>query len=290
VQAQPISPVPPPEEYQWLIDHSPHLISRHDLQGTYLYASPAWAALTGYSQQELLGHSIYDFLLQMDAEGLRCAALGAQSRQSIPPIEYQVRRKDGTYAWVETICKPASNGSAAHEVVAYTRDISELKHISSALDMLSRGMDHVTSDDFFRPFVSHVTFALRANYAFVTEVNPDNTRVKMLAFWKGEDFGAPLEYALQGTPCDAVINQGKTCYYPIGIQALFPSDRDLVALKAQGYFGIPIYNSQHKVIGHLAVLHARPLHISDWQRSVLKLFALRAGMELERLHEERGNA
>jgi PAS domain S-box-containing protein len=260
------------------------------MQGTYLYASPAWAALTGYSQRELLDHSIYDFLLQTDVEGLRRATLSAISRQNSPPLEYQIRRRDGTYAWLETTCKPRGNGSPPHEIIAYTRDISEMKHISSALDMLSRGMDNLTSEDFFRPFVSHVTFALRANYAFVTEVNADHTRVKMLAFWKGEDFGTPVEYTLQGTPCDAVINQGKTCYYPIGIQALFPSDRDLVALNAQGYFGIPIYDSHHRIIGHLAVLHAKPLRISNWQQSILKLFALRAGVELERQREERGHS
>lgn len=105
----------------------------------------------------------------------------------------------------------------------------------------------------------------------------------MWAFWKGDNFAKPLAYPLANTPCDRVINAGETCYYPVGVQALFPKDQDLVDLNAQGYVGIPIKDSAGAIIGHLAVIDQRPLKLQDYEMSILKIFSRYAAVEMERL-------
>jgi hypothetical protein len=207
------------------------------------------------------------------------------TRHTTQTIEYRLRRKDGAVVWLETTCQALVDKQTSENgtVAAFTRSITEQKHIEEAIEMLSRGAAAVTSEDFFRPFVSHVAYAMRASFAFVTETNPEHSRVRMLAFWKGNDFGAPFEYELADTPCDSVINQGKTCYYPVGVQAMFPKDQDLVSLKAQSYVGIPIYNAAGTVIGHLAVLDSKPMQIKEREMSILRIFAMRAGAELARI-------
>jgi formate hydrogenlyase transcriptional activator len=52
--------------------------------------------------------------------------------------------------------------------------------------------------------------------------------------------------------------------------------------------GLPILNTAAQVIGHLAVLDDKPMPADARGMAVLKIFAARAGAELERLHAEEG--
>jgi GAF domain-containing protein len=192
---------------------------------------------------------------------------------------------------MESICRGVVNGTLKpKEVMVYSRDISRTKQFEGALQILARWGDQIAQDeDYFRQMVSHITSALNVSYAFISETNTEKTKVRMLAFWKGKDFGVPFEYPLADTPCDNVINEGRTCYYPLGVQSVFPKDQDLVSLNAQGYIGLPAYDSEGKVIGHLAVLDDQPMKLDDPKLWLLKIFALQIGLALERMKRTKLN-
>ncbi len=146
------------------------------------------------------------------------------------------------------------------------------------------GTASATGGDFFRSLARHLASALGVRYAFVTQCLGDQ-RARMLAFWKGGDFGDPVEYDVGETPCRTVL-AGHTAFYPRQVQALFPDDADLVALQAESYLGVPMFSTDGQVIGHLAVLDSAPMAESRQHESVLKIFAARAAAELERLQAE----
>jgi formate hydrogenlyase transcriptional activator len=75
---------------------------------------------------------------------------------------------------------------------------------------------------------------------------------------------------------------GETCHHGDDVQSLFPRDRDLAELGAQSYLGIPIADSSAQVIGHMAVLDDKPMARDPRVESILRVFAVRAGAELER--------
>lgn len=273
-------------DFRMLVERAPQLISRHNKAGIYLYASPSYTRLLGYSPDTVLGRSLYEFVHPAEVDLLRTACARAWSQDFLQPILCRVLNKQGECVWVELLCQSdRSTGS----LLIYGQNGAAFKYMEDALRILARGTDSLHDLDFFRALVSQVAAALRMPFAFVTEHVEAKTRVRMLAFWQGQDFGSPFEYALTGTPCDDVINQGKSCYYPNNIQSIFPHDRDLVTLAAQGYIGVPIYDSEENVIGHLAVLDSRPISIDDREMSILKIFALRAGVELERMQAKRAS-
>lgn len=274
------------EFHRLLVEGAPDLIARLNPDGVFTYASPAARDLTGFDSGELLGRSLCSLLpYSLDSDRVRKSFNTLKTQSSAQTVDYRLRRKDGGYVWLETTFKPVRDPETKtlYEVMAFSHNVTKAKQIETALQFLSRGSDALTFDDFFRPLVSHVAAALQVNYAFITEAIEDHTKVRMLAFWKGEDFADPFEYGLADTPCDSVINEGKMCYYPLGIQGIFPKDQDLVSLNAQGYVGIPIGDLAGKVIGHLAILDRKPIKLDDPQLWILKLFAARAGTELERL-------
>jgi hypothetical protein len=173
-------------------------------------------------------------------------------------------------------------------LLAVSRDVTERKRSDEMFQAIAEGTASVTGSDFFYSLVRHLASALQVRYAFVAECFVAECRgeqtkcARSRAFWKGESFGENFEYEVPRTPCMGVLN-GKLCHHAARVQELFPDDKDLVALGAESYLGIPLVGSSGEVIGHMAILDNKPMHEASVEISVLKVFAGRAGAELERL-------
>ena len=148
------------------------------------------------------------------------------------------------------------------------------------LRSLVEGTVASTGSDFLRELVRHVAGALGIHYAFVGYLLPES-RIRTLAFWKGDDYVDQVEYSLDGTPCTKVI-QGETCHYAQDVQKLFPRDQDLVDLGVSSYLAVPLKDSKHKVLGHLVAMDMKPMVLTPDEIEVFKLFGERAGVELYR--------
>ena len=164
--------------------------------------------------------------------------------------------------------------------------IVEPQSASETLAHISEGIAAATGEAFFRSLVRHLADALAVNYAFVTEcANPQQTRVRALAFWDGVKFVKDIEYGLRGTPCAEVLG-GEVCSHPERLQLLFPDDQDLAALGAESYLGVPLTDAHGKVLGHLVVMDVQRRIFDDHELRILRIFAGRAGAELERSRAE----
>ena len=160
------------------------------------------------------------------------------------------------------------------------------KPSEQVLSHITEGVAGATGQEFFRSLVKHLAQALAVHYAFITEcIDPPQSSVRALAFWDGAGFAHDFEYPLRGTPCEKVI-EGHICLHPERLQQLFPEDTDLARLGAESYAGVPLPDSHGKVLGHLVVMDDKPMDDPPPGLSVLKVFAARAGAELERVKAE----
>ena len=165
--------------------------------------------------------------------------------------------------------------------------MENLAEVSFMLHHITEGTVQFIGNEFFRQLAQHLADALHVRYCFVTECTDDSqTNLRALAFWDGRGFAQNVAYGVRGTPCEKVID-GNICSYPERIQQLFPEDEGLVTLGAESYAGVPLPNSQGKVLGHLAVMDNRPRVFGENELRVLRIFAHRAGIELERVRAER---
>jgi len=76
------------------------------------------------------------------------------------------------------------------------------------------------------------------------------------------------------------------CSYPSGVQQLFPEDRLLADMKVEGYVGTPLFDSSGRALGLMVVLYSRPIANPKLAESMLQIFAVRAGAELEQRRTE----
>lgn len=148
------------------------------------------------------------------------------------------------------------------------------------LRSLVEGTVASTGGDFLRELVKHVAAALGIRYAFVGYLLPES-RIRTLAFWKGDGYMNQVEYSLEGTPCTKVI-QGDTCHYAHDVQKLFPHDQDLVTLGVASYLAVPLKDPKGKVLGHLVAMDVKPMVLTADEIEVFKLFGERAGVEIYR--------
>src|SRR5262245_14490853 len=79
------------------------------------------------------------------------------------------------------------------------------------------------------------------------------------------------------------VLKGEPGVYEQGVQQLFPDDRDLVALGAESYLGVPTLDPGGPIVGHLVILDDKPMTETSRALAILRVFAARAGAELARL-------
>ncbi|HEY3445427.1 MAG TPA: ATP-binding protein [Myxococcales bacterium] len=142
--------------------------------------------------------------------------------------------------------------------------------------------------DFFTALVSFLGEKLGVEYALVDELLPDQKRARTVGLYASGKVAPSIEYELRGTPCENVIGKS-LCWYPSGIQALFPDDPLLREMGAESYLGIPLWNSRGGPIGLIAVVGKRPMANRAEAEAVLQIVAVRCAHELEhqRSEEER---
>src|SRR5262249_37658883 len=138
----------------------------------------------------------------------------------------------------------------------------------------------------FQSLVRHLASALDVHYAFVAEFIEHQFKARTLAFWARDWIRDNVEFDLAGTPCEEVV-RGGLCHHPSGVREKFPHDQDAVEMGIESYLGLPLLDGDGKVLGHLAAFDDRPMSTEPRRLFVFRIFAARAGAELERLHAER---
>ncbi len=145
------------------------------------------------------------------------------------------------------------------------------------LRIISEGTAAVIGGDFFRSLAYHIIISTGIRYAIVTEcANIAKTRVRTLVYIEREHFLDNFEYDLSDTPCEIVM-KGQNYYCSADLDAFFEKEEGV-----KSYFGVPIFLSNAEVIGHIAIFDTKPMTVTSRQLNILKIFASRAGAEIER--------
>jgi len=95
------------ERFRRLAVNAPDIIAESRLDGILTYVSPACAAITGFTPEELVGRPFRDLSEPEDSQKIleMCQTVFASRGAIAPwPVEFRARRKTGEEIWLE--CKP----------------------------------------------------------------------------------------------------------------------------------------------------------------------------------------
>ncbi|GAB2584109.1 ATP-binding protein [Spirosoma areae] len=246
-----------------------------DQQGRVYRANKAAAALLNYSIEELTKLTFFDFTTEHNAESFARLWQSLEKLQTLT-FEMKQRRKNGTTLQAEVGMNFIDFESHKY-LCCFFRDVTERSQLDETLRLISEGTAGVTGLDFFQTLVRHITQTLQVQFALVTEcTNVEKTRVRTLAYAEDDRLLENIEYDLAGTPC-SIVMQGRDFYYPYDVSLNFNKDAGV-----ESYVGVPIYDRDGLVIGHIAICDQRPLLNQQKYLSILRIFASRSGAEIER--------
>lgn len=124
------------ERLQLLAEHSTDMIAMHAPNGRYLYVNEVVTEILGYKPSEIINTLPLDYVHPDDKAALIAAfkiAFDAGGKRQLG--EFRMRRKDGSYIWVETSERqlPAKNDEEHLRTVTVSRDVEDRHAAAVAL-------------------------------------------------------------------------------------------------------------------------------------------------------------
>ncbi|NEQ43548.1 MAG: PAS domain S-box protein [Leptolyngbya sp. SIOISBB] len=267
--------------YATLAATAPVGIFRTDIAGNCTYVNDRWSQISGFSAEETLGPGWRNAVDPDDLDWVAAAWQQANEQETSFHREFHLLRPDGQTVWVYV--QAEAERDATGQMVGYVgthTDISDRKQAELAIKNLIEGTT-VTGADFFPSLVLHITQALGVPYGLVSELRDGELYV--LAFAANGTLKPTFSYSPSPTPCKFALRDGRF-YVESSVQEKFPVGPDLLEINADSYLGIAIPNSQGQAIGALCILDTKPIQQVQRAEEILRVFATRAGAELERQH------
>ncbi len=121
-------------QYELLAGHIRDVISIHDAEGRFVYASPSCLQISGYRPDELVGER-YELQVHPDDRSLLAETFAKNLRGEATSIEWRFQHKAGHWVWFETSATPLPDGGRGRGagVVTSTRDITARKLVETQL-------------------------------------------------------------------------------------------------------------------------------------------------------------
>ncbi len=117
-----------------LAENATDVICLHELDGEYLYVSPAAKAVWGYKPEELLGKNPHEFFHPDEMETVLQSHTTTVEGKSRVSLTYRFRHKSGDYIWLETRTNPVFNEKGMPvNLVTVSRDVSG--HLETQLSL-----------------------------------------------------------------------------------------------------------------------------------------------------------
>lgn len=133
--------------YRLLTENVRDVISRHTIDGKFLYVSGSCQTVLGYAPADLLDRDIHDFIHPDDA-----GDAWDNPDRATTAVTYRMRCAGGDYKWMQTTIRPMRHPhtDALCELICVSRDITEQKNAENALrqahDELERRVEERTAE------------------------------------------------------------------------------------------------------------------------------------------------
>jgi PAS domain S-box-containing protein len=86
-------------QFRLLAENSSDMISRHDVDGNFLYVSPACHTLLGYTPEELIGLPVITLVHPDDVKQIMDLLTSSKWDDPTAAIPYRARHKNGVYIY-----------------------------------------------------------------------------------------------------------------------------------------------------------------------------------------------
>ncbi len=177
----------------------------------------------------------------------------------------------------------------SQEIALAARLVEERRarqRVEKAISEITEAVSTHSGEEFFKVLAEQLAHILQPDGVGISVLSEGETDVvETLVFWLDGEIQPNVSYPLAGTPCEQVIGK-KVCVFGADVQSQFPEDDILRQMGIEAYLGIPLFDSTGRPLGLQFALFRRPLVEATFEESVMRIFAARVGLEIERQNSE----
>ncbi|NMO08459.1 PAS domain S-box protein [Methanobacterium subterraneum] len=132
------------EQLRFITDNMSDVVGQINSEGIITYFSPSIKQFTGFNPSDVLGKGLSDLVHPDDQEIVSGVIQQAIITRQPVTIEYQVKKSDGSYLWVEALGKAVYDAEGNFESLVFnSRDITDRKNAEKELKHSEEKYRHV---------------------------------------------------------------------------------------------------------------------------------------------------
>jgi len=280
--------------YRALLDNMPSAAFRCALEAgwTVQFISGGAEAIYGLPEAEFRGPrrtGLDTRVHPKDYPRLQAALARAMADKATVDLEYRITRFDGETRWVHEQSQASLDPDTATVVLdGVITDVTDRKRADEAsqrrrdlLLHIAEGTAGATGGQFFDTLTRELAYVLGVDHVLVAEISSGaGPTMRTVSAFAHTAHVPKFEYPVSGTASGQVIADGVSSYAS-AVQAQFPTDRLLADLGVESYLGAPLLSANREAIGILVVLHSKTVPDIPFAETLLRIFAARAGAELD---------
>jgi PAS domain S-box-containing protein len=269
-----------------ILENTKAVIFAKDREGYYIFANHELERAVRRPASEIVGRTDHEIWPAELAERFRRNDLKVlEHRQA---LEFEVTDAAGSRERTFHSFKfPLFDADGVpYAVCGIATDISERKRLEDALRSAALAVSSAQGPTVFQELARFLAATLKVDCAFIA-VPLDGAPgwMRVLAFCLDGRVRENFDYAISGTACETVVGKAFKLY-PSRLHEAFPSDTDFADLGFESYAGFPLTSSAGGPLGLVAIVSRAVMTEGEFIEAVLKIFAVRAGAELERMRGE----
>ena len=250
-----------------------------------LEANITAAKLLCNSQKMLVGQQLTRFILPEDHEiyYLHCKQLKETSKPQV--LELRMVKENGLPFWVRIETSVAQDVEGTPVQCVVLSNINKFKRVEEIQTFLAKTSSGSAAVPFFNSLAQYLAQSLGMDFVCIDRLEADGLTAQTVVVWSDGHFRDNVIYALKDTPCGEVVGNA-VCCFPANVCQVFPRNQVLKDMQAESYIGVTLWAHSGQPIGLIAVIGRNPLTNRLLAETTLKLVAIRASGEIERLMAE----
>jgi diguanylate cyclase (GGDEF)-like protein/PAS domain S-box-containing protein len=249
-----------------LVNYTDDLICLHEPNGCYLYVTPSSERLLGYRPDELVGQSPYRFFHPDDVERIRSGAHALALQGTTELVEtYRMRKKNGSYIWLETLTHPICNEQGTPLfLVTTSRDVSRRKQLELQLqsnqELLETFFQQSLEACFFMMLDQPVRWDDTVDKEAILEYVFDHQRITKVNAALAQQYRCSEDQLIGLTPRDCFghdLELGRRLWRALFDLGSFHTELELFRQDGSSFWiegnYVCLYNEQREITGHFAV-------------------------------------
>jgi len=269
-------------QLQRLLESATPVVFAKDREGRYLFVNREWERVHWGRTGDVTGLTDFDIFPTDVAAQYRRNDLLVLADECAHQFEENVV-VDGIERTYVTAKFPLLDASGRpYAVCGMATDTTERRRIEDALSSSALAVSSGEGDTLFSELVRYLATILDVDSAFISKPIDGGETMRMLAIHMNGETREHFDYSIAGTACQTVMGKGFGLYQS-GLADLLGAERQFVGMRPDSYAGCRLNDSTGRAMGVIAVISRRPIVNPAFFESVLKIFAVRAAAELERV-------